>query len=205
MKSVVVTQAVETGSKRYYAGAAVVTDAEATFLDNANLLTGAPQDWVAPTDADAAEHVANRSTDIDADFDSDIKYPSVKAVTDYLNAVVPSSLDIQNIASLGRKNYRDFISQTGAFAPSSTMDTNDDAAAPSWSRVGVGIYRLTITGAFTNLKTFCVACLPDFNAAAPFAWYTRVDANIVEIRTGIDKSTLVELEGLLYLEIQVNP
>jgi hypothetical protein len=42
MKSVVITQQIELGGKVYYPGAAVVSDTEATALDDADALTGEP-------------------------------------------------------------------------------------------------------------------------------------------------------------------
>jgi len=49
MKSVVITQAVEVGGKRYYAGAAIVTDAEATALAAASALTGGAETYLFPS------------------------------------------------------------------------------------------------------------------------------------------------------------
>lgn len=49
MKSVVITQAVEVGGKRYYAGAAIVSDDEATALAAVSALTGGATTYLFPT------------------------------------------------------------------------------------------------------------------------------------------------------------
>lgn len=54
MKSVVITTAIELGGKRFYAGAAIVSDAESTALDNADALTGEPVEYVVPATEQAA-------------------------------------------------------------------------------------------------------------------------------------------------------
>lgn len=54
MKSVVVTQQIELDGKVYYPGAAVVSDAEATALDDADGLTGEAVDYVPMQDAQEA-------------------------------------------------------------------------------------------------------------------------------------------------------
>lgn len=46
MKTVTITENTILNDKSYYAGEAVVSDGEATALDDANLITGSPVDYV---------------------------------------------------------------------------------------------------------------------------------------------------------------
>lgn len=204
MKSVVVTSETDLAGKHYYQGATRVTDAESAVLVAAGKLTGDPVDLEEPVDP--AAPLSPATADEVDDGTDDRHYVTPKSLEDSSigdDAISPE--EVLEIAQEGKRFYKARLEQTGAFAPSMTMDTNDLEAVPVISRISEGLYQLEITGAFTELKTNCLACFPDFDADAPFAWFTRVGDDTIQIRTGTAKDALVELEGTLYLEIVVNP
>lgn len=53
------------------------------------------------------------------------------------------------------KSYVTSITQSGTSAPSPAILQNTLSGTPSWSRVGAGIYRLTLSGEFLDGKTYC--------------------------------------------------
>lgn len=88
------------------------------------------------------ENVLNKSTDVATDAASDVKYPSVKAVKDYVDANVG-----------GVSVYKAFILQSGTSTPTiSTESKNTTGKTFTISRTGVGIYRITPNTAFTEVQ-----------------------------------------------------
>lgn len=85
--------------------------------------------------------------DVDADSASTTKYPSAKAVADYVAS------EIQNVKPY--KVYSILISQTGTSNPVvTTLLENTFEGTITWTRTSAGRYLGTInTTEFTNLKT----------------------------------------------------
>lgn len=51
------------------------------------------------------------------------------------------------------KVYTALLTQTGTSAPTAVVLENTLGGVPVWTRTGAGIYRCTLAGAFTDLKT----------------------------------------------------
>lgn len=101
------------------------------------------------------------------------------------------------------KIYRALVDQASSDAPTSTILRNDLGGVPVWTRTGAGIYSLTLEAAFTSDKTFCRTVSPDYGSSCYLAHFKYVDADHCEIRTAIAEASLLDLGGLLYLEIVV--
>jgi hypothetical protein len=97
------------------------------------------------------EVLTNKSTNVTADGSSDTKYPSVKAVKDYVDA-----------NSGGSAIYKILIQQSGTSNPSITVLKNTSGLTFSISRQGVGVYRIT----FSELVLSNINLKVNFNSNA---------------------------------------
>jgi hypothetical protein len=82
----------------------------------------------------------------------------------------------------GVYTYKANVTQTSTNAPTSTIGVNELSGTPTWSYVGVGVYRLTLVGEFTNDKTYVVMNTGGKNGFAR-AWREDVDKIRVETYT----------------------
>lgn len=89
------------------------------------------------------ETVANKSTDVETDGASDTKYPSVKAVKDYVD---------QSGGGLGYGVYVALLTQEGAANPVATVLENT-LGAIIWTRNGENDYQGVLADAFPVNKT----------------------------------------------------
>jgi len=78
-------------------------------------------------------------------------------------------------------SYVATLTQAGTASPVATLMENTIGGTPAWSYVGVGTYRLTITGQFTNNKTYVTVKPMDGVYAVADAY--RVDVNVIEVKT----------------------
>lgn len=90
------------------------------------------------------------------------------------------------------KRYRALLTQTGTDAPVATVLENTLGGTLVWTRVGVGAYRGTLTGAFPIAKYFAPMPIdgfdPDANAGgggSPYQYYRGTD-NYVDLLVGAD-------------------
>ena len=103
----------------------------------------------------------------------------------------------------GIKTYKANLTQTSTNAPTSTIGINQLSGTPTWAYVAVGVYTLTLTGEFTNNKTYVVMNTGGKNGFAR-AWRVDVDKIRVETYT----TALVASDDILdqvSLIIEVHP
>lgn len=77
------------------------------------------------------------------------------------------------------KVYTALISQVGTSNPTVQVLGTNEIGGISWARTGTGLYEGTLTGAFSNLKTFCFLQASD---TATFLIY-RADSDTIQIGT----------------------
>lgn len=69
-------------------------------------------------------------------------------------AKINEIIDNINKSSVNYKIYRALVNQNGTDAPTVTVLENTLGGVPVFTRDGIGEYGITLTGAFTNNKTF---------------------------------------------------
>lgn len=96
--------------------------------------------------------------------------------------------------TLPYKKYVALLSQSGTNAPVvTTLLENTLPGTIVWTRTSAGLYYGTLTGAFTNLKTWCMIC--PISVGATWSLYPT-DTNQVQLRTWDDASA-VGVDGYL--------
>lgn len=104
---------------------------------------------------------------------SEDSYTSEKAVVDYVASQVSG---IQPY-----KKYVALLSQSGTSDPVvTTLLENTLSAIIVWTRISVGVYNGTLTGEFTNLRTWC--SITPISVSGDWSLYPN-DSNIVQIKT----------------------
>jgi hypothetical protein len=91
-------------------------------------------------------------------------------------------IKVEATTTLGNYAYLAHVTQTGTSAPVATVIANSLSAAPVWSYVSVGVYRLTLAGAFPAAKTSWSAINKDLNLIG----VSRVSDNILQFVMGAD-------------------
>jgi hypothetical protein len=77
------------------------------------------------------------------------------------------------------KVYTALLTQSGEAAPVATVLENTLGGTVVWARDDTGVYVATLSGAFTNNKTF-IYC---YNASAAFVFAIRLNADTISIST----------------------
>ena len=83
---------------------------------------------------------------------------------------------------VGYKVYTALLTQTGTSAPITTVLDNSLGGTIVWTRTGTGSYTGTLSGVFTNLKTWTTIG-GNYNTPSSFLRLNRVDNNSVSIVT----------------------
>jgi hypothetical protein len=156
------------------------------------------------TQLNAREVTANKSTDVTTDGASDTKYPSVKAVKDYVDAA----------GGAGYLVYTALLTQTGTDAPVATILQNTLGGTPVWGYTSAGLYTVTLAGVFTVNKTVIFVQPMPINASANrtnLLQLTHTSADVITLKTmyqnGSDSLTAT-IDGVLVdvgIEIRVFP
>ena len=87
------------------------------------------------------EDLSNKSTNVTTDGLSDTKYPSVKSVKDYVDAEISAINPSSNYREL-----RGTLIQSSTGAPVLTIFKNDFVGTINLTRIGAGVYSLSIDG-----------------------------------------------------------
>ena len=119
---------------------------------------------------------------------------------------IPTTAFVQNAIATAKpyKVYTALISQTGTSAPVATVLENTLGGTVVWSRVNIGEYRGTLTGAFTASKT---VVLQGGTAAFKSTNSFPVTVDYVQVKT-FNPSTLTSEDSILVsysIEIRVYP
>jgi hypothetical protein len=102
------------------------------------------------------------------------------------------------------KIYTALLTQTGTSAPVANVLENTLGGTVVWTRIDVGNYVATLTGAFTLNKTFVFVSCNIFDGVF-IVGANPVDANTIELYTW-DFVEVVEMAGdLVFVEIRVYP
>lgn len=88
------------------------------------------------------ENISNKSINVVTDGASDLKYPSVKAVKDYVDQQLTSYV-----------SYTAMLSQIGTDAPTAIILKNDANLTVTLTRTNVGKYKATLSTAIDRTKT----------------------------------------------------
>jgi hypothetical protein len=115
------------------------------------------------------ENVVNKSTNVATDGASDTKYPSVKAVKDYVDAN----------SGGGAANYKilkGFINQSSTSNPSIVSFENTFPTLPTIVRTSVGTYNFNFSETIDANKIFCL-----IGNNANDALFTRMHIGIVSV------------------------
>ena len=106
--------------------------------------------------------------------------------------------------------YRALFTQNGASAPSVVaVLENSLVGTPTWARSGVGVYTVTLTGAFPSNQTFCQFAqgpVDDPPTHGIICTVSRTSNDVVTIRSFNIAGTPAEMEhagGAASLEILV--
>lgn len=101
------------------------------------------------------------------------------------------------------KVYTALLSQTGTSAPTATVLENTLGGTVVWTYDIVGVYKATLSGAFTASKT-AVFCTRQFTGSSGITMNgSRNDANSVEVRVALSSANVDgELSGAT-VEIRV--
>lgn len=102
------------------------------------------------------------------------------------------------------KAYDAILTQTGTDAPTAQVFGTNDIGAIVWARSAEGVYTGTLVGAFTANKT-AIHVTVGGGSTAFTAQATRTSADVVTISTFDDGFVPDDLEGTLYVNIQVWP
>ena len=99
---------------------------------------------------------------------------------------------LMGVVSTTYTEYDAVISQTSTNAPTATVNTNTMSGTPAWSRVSAGVYRLTLTGAFSMAGKTTIQYNNGDNTYISSPNIQRVSANILELntQTGVDGDIL---------------
>ena len=111
------------------------------------------------------------------------------------------------------KKYVATVYFSSGSAPSPTVHENTLGGTPVWSNIGFGTYRLTLSGAFSDLsKVFCQFSFKDCDASAPqpsFVMHeTTADPNFLQFVSFADDGGWSSGEmgsESVYFEIRVYP
>lgn len=126
--------------------------------------------------------VSERTTDGTLNTNSNFKYPTEQAVKTYVDNKQPY------------KKYVALISQTGVSDPVvTTLLENTLSNVIVWTRTSAGLYYGTLTGEFTNLKTWCMICPISTNGV--WSLYP-VNDNQVQLKTW-EITTQTNVDGYL--------
>jgi hypothetical protein len=95
---------------------------------------------------------------------------------------------------VGFKRYEGVIFQSGTAAPTVNLIGFNEIGNIVWTRVSVGRYRGTLAGAFTNLKTLCMAQMSGLGGgiAAGFIQFAKSNTDEVEMITRDQAGTLAD-------------
>lgn len=106
----------------------------------------------------------------------------------------------------GYKQYTAIIDQTGTSAPIATVLGRNEIGSIVWSRVTVGTYSGTLSGAFTGSKTFALSGIGNEDAVQPArGGIFRLDDNTVWLTVRAPDGTLTDDWAELSVEIRVYP
>lgn len=124
-------------------------------------------------------------------------------------------------AGTSYKKYTALLTQTGTDAPVATVLENTLGGTPVWTRTALGVYRITLTGTFTENKTLVEGFgnsdgtagiyKPTFGGTMGAYTLIRVDANYIQLQTYNDTITgQLEFSAILGvnsipIEIRVYP
>jgi len=104
----------------------------------------------------------------------------------------------------GPKKYVALISQTGTSAPTATVLENTLGGTVVWTRTAAGAYTGTLTGAFTNNKTFLLmGTIPYLNNPAYIL--DRSSDNTIYIQTSVNNIQSDNILSNTSIEIKVYP
>lgn len=134
----------------------------------------------------------------------DLPLPLIDKYSGTLQEVLEA---LAKIAGVPPIRYRALLTQTGTDAPSITIMRNELTGTPVASYVGVGEYRITLSGAFPPTKTAAII-QNNSNDGASIAMYSaKVDASgdFVSIVTGTGEDPFDDLLTNTCLLIEVEP
>lgn len=110
--------------------------------------------------------------------------------------------DVSNFDASTYKKYVALISQTGTSAPTATVLENTLGGTIVWTRTAAGAYTGTLTGAFTNNKTFLLmGTIPYLNNPAYIL--DRSSDNTVYIQASVNNIQSDNLLSNTSIEIRV--
>ena len=149
-----------------------------------------------PTEIDSSMVIGDEYVDIGINTDSATPGEYLLAVfgttvggyvaNQYLTLLLIANPTIDPLEAALVKKYVAYITQSGTAAPVAVIGYNNLPGVPTWSRVGVGVYRvtlITLTGVFTVNKTFPSPDLQvGFVGNEAFASAERIDNDIIEVR-----------------------
>lgn len=102
----------------------------------------------------------------------------------------------------GYLEYVALLTQSGTAAPSATILANTLGGTPAWTRIGVGSYRITLTGAFPTGRTTILMHGPAIYS------HDNTGNNSVDV-LALDPATLAYIDDGMYggttISIRVYP
>jgi len=107
----------------------------------------------------------------------------------------------------GVRVYKVLLNQTGTAAPVVTEQRNSLTGTPASSYVGVGEYRLTLSGAFPLAKTTAFLQNNTNDPASIAMFSAKVDASgdFISIATGTGQDSIDEILVNTCLVVEVEP
>ena len=128
--------------------------------------------------------------------------PNIKNATIALNiGGVDATMTVEKFAAalpvstVSYKSYVASMSQTAAAAPTSEIIINELSGTPSWSRINIGLYQLTLTGAFPLNKTFINTISSDVSG---IVYINKLNANTIEFVFANDNVSNYVIEIRVY-------
>jgi hypothetical protein len=120
--------------------------------------------------------------------------------------VKTTAQDIADLAGGGSYlKYVALLSQSGEDAPIATVLENTLGGTPVWTRIAVGVYRLTLTDAFPTDKTIIFTSLTEENNIGLVFTETQT-GSFVRVRTSnLSGSSIDEVLSNTSIEIRVYP
>lgn len=99
--------------------------------------------------------------------------------------------NVQATTYNGVKLYKALLSQVGTGAPSSFIVlANTLGGTPTWTRTGIGTYRLTLTGAWPAFKE--IILISEGLGGNAYTIYSRISDNVIEFYTVDYNGTLMD-------------
>lgn len=100
-------------------------------------------------------------------------------------------------------SYVAVLNQAGTAAPTATVLKNNLGGTIVLARSGIGVYTLTLTGAFPTATKVVIFLTVASGSTAVGARGVRTDANVVTISTFSSAEAAADLVGNLFTEIRV--